>query len=55
MKDTVAGLFLILICMAAIQAGLRFGHDQHAMLALVPIGAGCGMAGAFLLAGGMRR
>ncbi len=55
MSNFSGGLLLIFIAIVCINTGLFFGHEQHTMLALIPIGAFCGVGGGFLLARGGRR
>lgn len=53
--DILGGLFLCVLSVACVLVGLNFGHSYPPLLALIPIGAFCGVTGGFLLAGGMRR
>jgi len=55
MKNLAGGLLLIAMCIVCVLVGLHFGHNNLPLLALVPIGAFCGVGGGFLLAGGRER
>lgn len=55
MKNFTGGLLLIVMCVACVNVGVWFGDTNHALLALVPIGAFCGVCAGFLLADGRKR
>lgn len=55
MTNFTGALLLMVMCVVCVQVGLHFGHSNHALIALVPIGAFCAVCGGFLLARGGKR